>query len=500
MTHASSRRQFLRQAAAAAGAVAAPLPMRLSAQRRARRNVVFMLIDDLRYDFFSFMGHPFVETPNIDRLARQGVIFRNAFVTHSLCSPSRATILSGQYPHAHGVLDNSTPLPSRLATFPQEMQRAGYRTGYVGKWHMGGESDDPRPGFDHWVSFRGQGVYYDPVFNVNGTRSKHPGYVTDIITDYTNRFIRENRDRPFLLYIGHKAVHHEFHPAERHREKYASVPLPLPASMASTEENYRGQPDWVRRQRHSWHGVDGMYDQKIDFDSFYRNYCRTLLAVDESVGSVVKTLESAGLLEETLFLFTSDNGFLFGEHGLIDKRAMYEPSIRVPMLAHCPGLVKGGQERRQMALNLDIGPTILDVAGLPVPPSMQGRSFLPLLTAGNADAVPWRTEFLYEYFWERAFPQTPTVTGLRTDRYSYMRYHGVWDLDELYDIEKDPDQRHNLLGEVRTTTQAGPLFQRIQDPQLKSLVQDLDRRLFTILKETGGAPEPNWKAVKSAEL
>jgi N-acetylglucosamine-6-sulfatase len=474
------RRTFLQTAAAAA------LP-----QRQRRRNIVFMLIDDLRHDFFSFMGHPFVETPNIDRMARQGVVFRNAFVTHSLCSPSRATILSGRYPHAHGVLDNQTPLPDATATFPKEMQRAGYRTGYVGKWHMGGESDEPRPGFDHWVSFRGQGVYFDPTFNVNGRRSVHKGYVTDHITDYSNRFIKENRERPFLLYIGHKAVHHEFMPPPRHAGKYSDVKLPLPASMANTEENYRGKPDWLRRQRNSWHGVDGMFNHEIKFDTFYRNYCRTLLAVDESVGSVMETLRGSGLLEDTLFVFTSDNGFMFGEHGLVDKRAMYEPSIRIPMLAHCPSLIRGGQERRQMVLNLDVAPTLLEAAGLPAPPSIQGRSFFPLFA--NASA-PWRTEFLYEYFWERAYPQTPTVTGLRTDRYAYMRYHGIWDLDELYDIEKDPHQRNNLLGNVRTTTEGGPLFNRIKDPELKKLVQDLDSRLFRILKETGGAPEPNWKA------
>ncbi len=488
MSQASSRRQFLQQTAAA---VAAPLPLRRTEQMRARRNIVFMLIDDLRYDFFSFLGHPFVETPEIDRLARNGIVFRNAFVTHSLCSPSRASFLSGLYPHAHGVLDNNTPLPRGLATYPLALQQAGYRTGYVGKFHMGGESDEPRPGFDYWVSFRGQGVYFDPVFNVNGKRSRHTGYVTDLITDYSNRFIRENRQRPFLLSIGHKAVHHEFLPAPRHRDRYSSVKLPLPASFPDTEENYRGKPDWVRRQRNSWHGVDGMYDRKVSLDAFYRDYCRTLLAVDESVGSVRETLEKAGLLEETLFVFASDNGFLCGEHGLIDKRAMYEPSIRIPLFVHCPALIPGGQQRRQMALNLDVAPTFLEVAGLPVPPTMQGRSLRPLF---SGDDLAWRSEFLYEYFWERGYPQTPTVLGLRTDRYAYMRYHGLWDLDELYDIQEDPDQMHNLLGQVRTTTEAGPLLQRIKDAELKALVQDLERRLFQILKETGGASEPNWRA------
>jgi len=173
---------------------------------------------------------------------------------------------------------------------------------------------------------------------------------------------------------------------------------------------------------------------------------------------------------------------------------MYEPSMRVPMIAHCPGLIHGGQQRREMVLNLDLAPTFVEAAGMPVPPTMQGRSFLPLLSPAAGNPAPWRTEFLYEYFWERGYASTPTVVGLRTDRYSYMRYHGIWDLDELYDIEKDPDQMHNLLGEVRTTTEEGPLIQRIKDPELKALVRDLDRRLFKILQETGGAPEPNWRS------
>jgi len=233
-----------------------------------------------------------------------------------------------------------------------------------------------------------------------------------------------------------------------------------------------------------------MYDHKIPFDQFYRDYCRTLMALDESVGRIVNTLEEKGLLNDTLVIYMGDNGFMFGEHGLIDKRAMYEPSIRVPMIAHCPDLFEGGRQVQGMALNLDICPTMLEAAGVPVPPGLHGRSLLPLIR-GTGE---WRTEFLYEYFWERDFPQTPTVLGLRTDQYSYMQYHGIWDLDELYDIQKDPDQMNNLLGDVRITTQAGRLFNRIKDPELKKLVADLQGRMRKILAATGGRPEPTWKA------
>jgi N-acetylglucosamine-6-sulfatase len=185
-----------------------------------------------------------------------------------------------------------------------------------------------------------------------------------------------------------------------------------------------------------------------------------------------------------------DNGFMFGEHGLIDKRAMYEPSIRVPMIAHCPDLFEGNRRVDGMALNIDIAPTLLEAAGASLPPTVHGRSLLSLLRGGSE----WRKEFLYEYFWERDYPQTPTVLGLRTDRYSFMQYHGLWDLYELYDIEKDPGQMNNLMANVRTTTEGGRLFNRIQDPELKKLVSDLQRRMWKILAETGGRREPTWKA------
>ncbi len=481
------RRSFLKTGGAAMAAAATPA---IAAAAPRKRNIVFILIDDLRFDAMGFMGHPVLKTPNIDRLARNGVHFKNAFVTTSLCSPSRATILTGLYAHQHRILDNSTRLAGDIRTFPRLLQDEGYRTGFVGKWHMGGESDDPRPGFNRWVSFRGQGVYFDPTFNVDGEQVKREGYVTDLITDYSVDFIRQNSDRPFMLYMSHKAVHADFSPAPRHAGKYRDVEIPKPRSFGDTEENYRGRPDWVRRQRDSWHGVDGMYNHTVDFEGFYRRYCETVLAVDESLGRVMDTLEKEGLLDETLIMFMGDNGFQFGEHGLIDKRTMYEASIRVPLVAHCPALTRGGRAIDQMALNLDIAPTVLEAAGVDIPDSMEGKSFLGLIAGRD---IPWRTEFLYEYFWEREYPQTPTVTGIRTDRYSFMRFHGIWDLYELYDIRKDPDQMNNLLGNVRLTSEPGQVLNLLKDPELKSLVNDLQGRLFKILKDTGARREPSWE-------
>jgi N-acetylglucosamine-6-sulfatase len=330
----------------------------------------------------------------------------------------------------------------------------------------------------------------DPVINADGERSERKGYVSDLITQEALRFVRENAARPFMLYMSHKAVHAEFTPAERHKNLYTDVPIPRPKSMANTEENYRGKPEWVRKQRNSWHGVDGMYNKTTNFDQFYRDYSRTLMGVDDSVGALLNELEERKLLQDTLIVYMGDNGFQFGEHGLIDKRTMYEASIRVPMMAHCPDLFQPGTKVDGMALNLDIAPTLLEAAGVAAPAQMHGRSLIPLAQNKASD---WRTEFIYEYYWERDYPQTPTVVGLRTDRYSFMQYHGVWDLDELYDIQADPDQMNNLLGNVRITTEGGRLFNRIQDAELKKLVADLQNRRDKILAATGGRREPTWR-------
>lgn len=492
MTQQIHRRTFLQAAAAgfvtatASGAGAQP------ATPAARRNIVFILIDDQRFDAMGFAGHPFLETPHLDALAKNGLVFDRAFVTTSLCSPSRASTLTGQYAHRHRVLDNNTPLPAATPTFPQELQKAGYETAFIGKWHMGGESDEPRPGFNRWVSFRGQGPYENPTLNIDGTRVNTEGYTTDLMTNYAVDFLNAERDTPFMLYLSHKAVHAMFLPAPRHRGSYADKNYPHPASMADTQENYAGKPEWVRDQRSSWHGVDGMYNGEVDFDQFARDYAETMRAVDDSVGRVVATLREKGLLESTLIMYTSDNGFLFGEHGLIDKRCMYEPSIRVPMIVHCPELIAEPGVRNEMVLNIDHAPTILDAAGIAVPGTMQGRSFFPVIQGKN-DA--WRDAFLYEYFWERSFPQTPTVLGVRTDTHKFMKFHGIYDTYELYDLENDPDEMHNLLGNFMHKGEGGTLDNLIRNQapdDIKRKFNEMNDHLARLLKEMGAYDEPMW--------
>ena len=482
-----TRRKFVGATAAAA----APLP--LPAQSR-RRNIVFILTDDHRHDFIGALGHPWLQghTPHIDRLLTRGAHFRNGFVTSSLCSPSRASILTGLYMHAHRVTDNFSPLSQSLVTFPQLLKQNGYRTGFLGKWHMGGDSDAPQPGFDHWVSFRGQGEYTDPTINRNGVSSKVQGYMGDVLTAEARRFIRDNASRPFCLYLSHKAVHYPFQPPRRHANLWPGMAAPKPASMPYKEEFYQQLPEWVKRRRYSRHGVDGLFGHTSNFDDAYRGYCQCLKSVDDSVGEVMTELEERGLANDTLVVYMGDNGYLWGEHGLVDKRAMYEPSMRVPLIAHCPDLT-GARTVDAMALNLDIAPTFMEAAGVRVPAGLHGRSLLPLLRGGNATPSDWRRDFIYEYEWEQDYPYTPTITGLRTERHSLMMPQGVWDIAELYDVRTDPEQMRNLVADVRITHQRGRLSSNIADPERKKLVDGLQDRLATLLTETGGDPRRSGK-------
>lgn len=455
----------------------------LQAAPATRLNVVFVLIDDMRYDSMSCAGHPFLETPAIDRLAASGVRFDNAFVTTSLCSPSRATFLTGLYAHRHSILDNTTRMDPSIPTFPQLLKAAGYRTAFLGKWHMGGESDEPRPGFDHWVSFKGQGNYEHNNFNIDGRHVQSDEYVTDAITRMSLEWLRRNSDGPFLLYMSHKAIHGICIPAERHANAYADVKLPYPASMDDTPENGFRKPKWVREQRYSWHGVDDMYYKRQTLDDAVRKSNRCMLAVDDSVDRLLETLTEMGKRDNTLIIFAGDNGFLWGEHGLIDKRCMYEESIRIPLIASCPALYgTSGKRVAGMVLNLDVAPTILEAAGVPVPASMQGQSFLHL---PNRPDLPWRHSFLYEYFWESAYPETPTMTGVRTDRYKYVEYHGVWDTNELYDLQVDPGELHNRLSTTRRKMVTADADYREVYPQLR-------RELASLRRQAGLLDLPNW--------
>ncbi len=442
------------------------------------RNIIFILTDDDRHDFMGFTGKiPWLETPNMDRMAAEGAHFKNAFVTTSLCSPSRASILTGLYSHTHTIVDNQAPDPGNLTYFPQYLEGAGYQTAFFGKWHMGDDSDEPRPGFTHWESFRGQGEYYNPTLNVDGERIKYEDstYITDLLTEHTIEWLEErDRTKPFFVYLSHKAVHAGFQPAQRHKGKYKNKVYALPPTFDQTKTGaYRDLkwPEWVANQRISWHGVDYMYNSNSDLNTMVQDYCETLLAVDESIGSVMEYLKKEGIDESTLVIYMGDNGFSWGEHGLIDKRHFYEESVKVPFLVRCPELFEGGKVIEKMVQNVDIAPTCLEMAGLKKPAEMPGFSFVQLL---RGNETGWRDRIFYEYFWEWEFPMTPTTFGIRTDKYKYIRYHGIWDRNEFYDIQNDPDEMYNL----------------IDRPELQAVIKEHLVELNNWLEDTDGLKIP----------
>jgi len=430
-------------------------------------------MDDLRWDALGCMEHPFAKTPNIDRIAKEGALFKNFFVSIPLCSPSRASFLTGLYPHTHGVIDNTdhSALSHSLLTYPRLLHDAGYETAFIGKWHMGTD-DTPRPGFDRWVSFKGQGVYNDPTLNVDGKASKHSGYITDILNDYAVKFVKSEHKKPFLLYLPHKAVHGPFTPAERHKNLYSDAVI---KPVQSLDESLAGKPAITRELEESADVKSASKKGKAKKpgsengrrmpENAIRNQLRALAAVDEGVGEIFKALEEANQLDNTIIIFSSDNGFFWGEHGLGDKRWAYDESIRDPLLIRFPKLIKPGTVFQQLVLNIDIAPTLLEVAGVPVQKSIQGQSLLPLF---KDNKTSWRSSFLTEYFQEKQYPQTPTWQAVRTERWKYIRYSNLKDMDELYDLRADPYEMKNL----------------IKDTGSQPALREMQSELETLRKET----------------
>lgn len=427
-----------------------------------RPNIVFVIVDDIRWDAFGCMGHPWVKTPNVDRLAREGAVFKNFFDTIPLCSPARASFLTGRYCHANGILDNTNrnAQSHKLVTWPRLLHDAGYETGFFGKWHMGND-DSPRPGFDRWVSFKGQGVYKDPPLNIDGKSQKVDGYITDLLTRYAVDFIRKPHDKPFVVYLPHKSVHGPFTPAERHKDLYKSEPF---TPSASAHDDLSGKPAVAKvRARPNANPAAN----RTPGEGVMRSQLRCLASIDEGVGEILKALEDTKQLDNTLVMFTSDNGYFWGEHGgLGDKRWAYDESIRLPLMVRYPKLIRAGTTIDALTLNIDVAPTMLELAGAPVPKDIHGRSMLPLF---KVDTAGRRTAILTEYFRDGNFPHPPWRC-VRTDRWKLIRYvdHPEW--DELYDLRADPHEMKNLIGE----------------PSAAGTVKDLRAELDRQWQATGG--------------
>lgn len=433
-------------------------PVTAAARRAAnqqRPNIVFIMSDDHAAQAISAYGSRLIKTPNIDRLATEGMRFDNCFVTNSICTPSRAAILTGKYSHLNGVpvfnhLDNTQPLLSKY------MQAAGYYTGMIGKWHLGGQNpytpENGKPaGFDYWNILPGQGAYFDPLMIEMGERKKYTGYTTDIITDLAIQFVKDRQpDKPFFLMYHHKAPHRNWQPDEKHRKQYENYVPPIPATF---DDDYKGRSDAARNA--TMHidkdlndsdlkmkppaGLSGAALKKWKFTRYMQDYLACIQAVDDNIGRFLAYLDQAGLAENTIVVYTSDQGFFLGEHNFFDKRFMYEESLRMPFLIRWPKQIKAGSVNKGMILNVDFAPTFLDAAGARIPTDMQGRSFLSLLQ--GKQPKNWRTAMYYRYY-HPGHHNVAAHYGIRTMRYKLIYFNKLnqW---ELYDLQKDPLEMHN---------------------------------------------------------
>jgi len=445
----------------------------------ARPNVVFVMTDDHAAHAVSAYGSRVNLTPSIDRLAREGMLFGNAFVTNSICTPSRAAILTGLYSHKNGVpvfnrFDGSQPTVAKL------LQAGGYHTGMIGKWHLG---SDPT-GFDRWEILPGQGVYHDPIlYTATGEKAYTGRYATDVITDLALDFIRERpKDRPFFLMLHHKAPHREWTPDERHRRMFEDRVIPEPPTLwddyatrtdALRENRQRVADDLTRRdlklepppglsaeERLAWLSVkptevelvrdgkavtltgDALARHK--YQRYMQDYLACVQSVDDNLGRLLDFLKRSGLERDTIVAYTSDQGFFLGDHGLYDKRFMYEESLRIPLLVRWPAVVRPGSRTDAMALNVDFAPTFLEAAGVAVPPAMQGRSLLRLLR--GVTPADWRSAIYYRYYHDPGHHDTRAHYGVRTASHKLIYYwtKRQW---ELFDLRADPQELRNLYGQ-----------------------------------------------------
>ncbi len=448
-------------------------------KQQSRPNIVFIMSDDHASQAISAYGSKLIKTPNIDRLANEGMKFENCFVTNSICTPSRAAILTGKYSHMNGVpvfnhIDNSQPLLSKY------LQQAGYYTGMIGKWHLGGR-DEKKPsegaptGFDYWNILPGQGAYFDPVMIEMGQRKKLTGYTTDLITDLSIDFVKNRpQDKPFFLMFHHKAPHRNWQPDEKHRKQYENYDPPIPATF---DDDYAGKSDANKQATNHIDtdltpndlkvkppaGLSGTDLKRWKFRRYMQDYLACVQSVDDNIGRFLEFLDKSGLAENTIVVYTSDQGFFLGEHNMFDKRFMYEESLRMPFLMRWPKKIKPASVTNGMIINVDFAPTFLDAAGVKIPADMQGRSFLPLLSGKTPKG--WRTSMYYRYY----HPGDHNVAahyGIRTMRYKLIYYHKLnqW---ELYDLSKDPTEMKNL----------------VTDPAYKKTLDALKQEMYRLKKE-----------------
>ncbi len=488
-----NRRNFLKAASLGAVSLAVSGCSGLTASVRGsdknRPNIIFIMADDHAAHALSCYGSKINKTPNLDRLAAEGMLFNNCFCTNSICAPCRAVILTGKYSHINGKIDNTSenPFDGSQQTFPKLLQGAGYQTAMIGKWHLRTEPT----GFDYWNVLPGQGKYHNPKFIEMGQTKKHEGYVTDLITDFSIDWLeKRNSDKPFTLMYHHKAPHRNWQPNQKYKEIFKDKEFAVPDTF---DDDYSGRSDAARQQKMTIeHDFRVPSDTKVKppegllgrdlklwkYQRYMQDYLACVASIDENVGRLLEYLDDSGLSENTMVIYTSDQGFFLGEHGWFDKRFMYEESLRMPLLVRYPKEIKAGSVNDDIVLNLDFAPTFLDLAGVDIPGDIQGESLRSLLT-GNTPRN-WRKSMYYHYY---EYPGAHAVKrhyGIRTKRYKLIHFYYDIDAWELYDLKKDPNEVNNLY----------------DDPGFAGIIEKLKAELQKLRKQYGDSDELEQKFLK----
>lgn len=440
-------------------------------------NIIYIMTDDHACHAISAYGSKINQTPNIDRLAKQGILFKNCFCTNALCGPSRATLLTGKYSHMNGYTANEAKFNGEQQTFPKLLQKAGYQTAMIGKWHLGSTPT----GFDFWSYMPGQGRYVDPEFiDMDGQKRVVKGYITDIITDKVISYLdTRDKTRPFCVLYHHKAPHREWTPDGKHANMYENVNLPEPPTFNDDYAN-RASPaahadmtiaKTLTKTDLKQNPPEGLSPQQLKqwkYQRYIKDYCRVIASVDDNIGRLLDYLDKNGLAENTIVVYTTDNGFFLGDHGWFDKRFMYEESLHVPFIVRYPDHIKPGSVTHALALNVDFAPTFLDYAGVPIPPDMQGRSLRPVFE--KVSPADWRKSIYYRYYEYPGPHKVRPHYGVRTDRYKLIFYNTIneW---ELFDLQEDPHELKSVY--------ADPAYADVRK-QLESELQ----RLRAELKDT----------------
>lgn len=457
------------------------LPSMAPSEEVRKPNILFIFSDDHATQAIGAYGSKINKTPNIDRLAKEGMIFRTCCCTNSICAPSRAVILTGKHSHINGVIDNDVTFDGSQQTFPKLLQKQDYQTAWIGKWHLKSEPT----GFNHFEILYGQGVYYNAPLRTPKGRVPTSGYVSDVITDRSLEWLKNGRDKdkPFMLVYSHKAPHREWAPDAKHLTMYDDADIPEPATLF---DDYSGRTSWAKKatmrisdhmtpgdlklvppgtmtkeQREKWDAAYGPKNEKFKeaklegkelvrwkYQRYIKDYLRCIASVDDNIGRVLQYLDETGLAKNTIVIYSSDQGFYLGEHGWFDKRWMYEPSLLMPFIVRWPGVIKPGSEDKHLVQNLDFAPTFLEIAGATIPEDMQGRSMVPLLKSESPK--DWRKSIYYHYY-EWYGPNTVhNVTrhyGVRTERHKLIHYYLI-DEWELFDLQKDPEEMKSVYADA----------------------------------------------------